>query len=135
MNTFKQLFFKVLPLIIIYLLFIATFLGESNYEAIIALTASIPLIFYVFNKDLKIEKILLYILYVFAVALFIYFITLIINDYHWFSFCLRNYYNETIWSTFKWNQFFIYDLKYLIYIGVIFLAIKNKKLHKKLARN
>lgn len=129
-NLTKKTISKFLPLIILYIIFIATFLGNGNYESIITLTAAIPLIVYIFNKNPKIEKKLRYVLYLFSLGLLVYLITLLIGDYRWFSFCLRNYYNETPWNILKWNQFFIYDLKYLIYIGIIFLALKNKKYGK-----
>lgn len=123
----KEIVFKFLPLIILYLLITVMFLEKSEFEFMITLTASIPLIVYIFNVNPKVEKILRYVLYVFSFGLLIYLITLLPSDYRWFLFCLRNYYNETIWSTLKWNQFFIYDLKYLIYLGIIVLAVKNKK--------
>lgn len=104
-----------------------TFLGNGDYETIIILTASIPFIVYIFNKDPKIEKILRYVLYLFIIGLIIYLIDLFTVSYSWFSFCLRNYENATVWNALKWNWFFIYNLKYLIYIGILFLAVKNKK--------
>ena len=104
-----------------------TFLGNGDYETIIILTASIPFIVYIFNKDQKIEKILRYVLYLFIIGLIIYLIDLFTVSYSWFFFSLRNYDNATVWGVLKWNWFFIYNLKYLIYIGIIFLAIKNKK--------
>lgn len=125
-NLIKATISKFLPLVILYLLFIATFLGNSDYEAIITLTAAIPLAVYIFNKDSKVERVLRYILYVFAAGLIIYIINLFLIDYNWFLFCQRNYYAESIWGIFKWNNFFIYDLKYLVYIGVIFLVLKDK---------
>lgn len=123
----KEIILKFLPLAILYLLIMVMFLAKSEFEFIITLTASIPFTIYILNTNSKIEKILRYILYVFGLGLSIYLITLLQGDYRWFLFCLRKYFNETVWSTLKWNQFFVYDLKYLIYIGIIVLAIKNKK--------
>ena len=119
--------YKISPLIILYSFFMITFLNKSDYEAIIALTASIPLIVYIFNKNPKVEKILRYVLYLFIIGLIIHLINLFTVSCSWFSFCLRNYDNATVWSVLKWNWFFIYNFKYLIYIGIIFLALKNKK--------
>lgn len=122
----KSFVIKLLPLIIFYLCFVAILLNGSNYEVIITLTAVIPLVVYIFSKDPKIELILRWVLYIFAIALVVYLISLLMMDYRWFGFCQRNYYAESYWGILKWNQFFIYDLKYLIYIGIIFLALKNK---------
>lgn len=122
----KETIFKILPLVILYFLFIVTFLTNSDYEAIITITAAIPFTVYIFNKDPKLELVLRRVLYAFIAGLLAYIISLFLIDYNWFLFCQRNYYAESTWEIFKWNQFFIYDLKYLIYIGIIFLAIKNK---------
>ena len=127
MKITKTIILKTLPLIILYFLFIIKFLNNIDYEAIIILTASIILAIYIFNKDKKIEKVLCYILYLFIAGFIIYLINLFFISYDWFYFCSRNYYNETTFSILKNNQFFIYNFKYLIYIGIIFLAIKNKK--------
>jgi len=121
----KKQFIKIFPLVLLYLCFILLFLSNSNYESIITLTASIPLASYIFTKNLKAKLILKYVLYTFAIALIIYVINLLISDYHWFQSSQRIFYSENIWDIVKWNQFFIYDLKYLIYLGIIFLSINN----------
>ncbi|MEI7424820.1 MAG: hypothetical protein WCK10_01730 [Candidatus Staskawiczbacteria bacterium] len=126
-KSIKEIIFKILPLIVLYILFIVMFLANSDYEYIITLTAAIPFVVYIFNKDPKIELILRRVLYAFVAGLVVYIISRCIMDYNWFLFCQRNYYAESAWGIFKWNKFFIYDLKYLIYIGIIFLAVRSKK--------
>lgn len=39
----------------------------------------------------------------------------------------RTAYNENMGSILKWNQYFYYHFQYLIYIGIILLAVKNNK--------
>lgn len=116
---------KFLPLVILYLLIMVMFLGESSYEAMITITAAIPLVVYIFNKDVKVAVVLKCLLYIFSAALIFYLYNLIMIDTNWFYFCQRNYYAESTWGILKWNNFFVNDLKYLIYLGVIFLAIKT----------
>ena len=131
-KSIKAKIIKLSPLIIVYFLFLIKFISNLDYEAIIILIVLIPLIVYIFNKDLKIERILRYFLYLSIAGLAVYIYNLFLMAQHWLSFCIRNYANgdyslATIWSFLKSVQFYIYDLKYLIYVGIIFLAIKNKK--------
>lgn len=116
---------KLFPLAVLYLLIMVMFLGESSYEAMITITAAIPLVIYIFNKDVKVATVLKGLLYIFSAGLIVYLYNLLLIDTNWFYFCQRNYYAESTWGILKWNNFFINDLKYLIYLGVIFLAIKT----------
>ncbi len=122
----------MIPLILLYLCFITLFLSSLNYEAIITLTASIPLIVYIFNKDSKVEFILRWILYAFVIGLIIYVANLFITDHRFFSFIKRNGYNESTSGILKWNQYFYYHFQYLVYIGITFLALKIKKVTNRL---
>jgi|GEM_PF-2054591 len=131
-KSIKAKITKLSPLIIVYFLFLIKFISNLDYEAVIVLIALIPLIVYIFNKDPKIERILRYFLYLSVAGLAVYIYDLFLMAQHWFFFCIRNYADgdysiATIWSFLKSVQFYIYDLKYLIYVGIIFLAIKNKK--------
>jgi len=118
---------KIIPLILLYFCFLALFLNSANYEAIITLTLSIPLIIYIFNKDPKVEFILRWILYILAIGLVVYVVNLFLMDYRLFSFMKRTAYNENTGSILKWNQYFYYHFQYLIYMGIILLALKNNK--------
>lgn len=123
LNIANPIFVKIIPLILLYLCLVALFIENLNYEAIITLTAGIPLLVYIFNKDLKIELILRWVLYVIGVGVIIYITQLFSSGYHWSLFCQR--YSD--WCASRWEGFFYQDLKYLIYLGVIFLAVRNKK--------
>jgi len=123
----KKQLTKLIPLILLYLSTMALLLMGSNYELIITITASVPLIVYMFNKNTKIDRILKYILYIFVATLLVYLINRLIWDYRWLQASQDIFHFESEWSALRWNQFFIYDLKYLIYIGIIFLAVRSKK--------
>lgn len=126
-NIKKTIIFKFLPLVILYLVVMAMFLGNSNYESILTITLSIPLVIYIFNKNPKVEFVLRWILYIVAIGLVLYLVNLFLMDYRFFSFMKRTAYNENTVSIFKWNQYFYYHFQYLVYIGIIFLAVRNKK--------
>ena len=132
----KRIFIKILPLIILYLLFIITFLNNSDYESLIVSLAIIPLIIFIFTNNSKLKKYLKYLLYLFIAGIIIYWITSssgVLNGllYGYFglsgSSCLFTGCNgQTGWEIFTQSALFTVDLKILFYIGVIFLALKNK---------
>jgi len=132
----KATIYKILPLAILYLLFIISFLGNGDYKSIIILTAAIPLAIYIFTEDNKLKKYLQYVLYLFVVGLVIYWI---FWSYGWVWSMFHGYfslpgsscfftgcYGETGWNVFIQSGFFQGDLKVLFYLGIIYLAIKNK---------
>jgi len=132
----KATVYKILPLAILYLLFIISFLGNSDYKSIIVLTAAIPLSLYVFTEDGKLKEYLQYLLYFFIAGLLIYWIFF---SYGWiwslfhgyfafsgYSCFFRGCYGETGWNIFIQSGLFQEDFMVLFYLGVIYLAIKNK---------
>ncbi len=132
----KAIIYKILPLAILYLLFIIYFLGNGDFELLIVLIAAIPLIAYIFTDDSKLKKYLQYILYLFIVGLVIYWI---FGSYGWVWSMFHGYfslpgstcyftgcYEETGWNVFIQSGLFQGDLKVLFYLGIIYLAIKNK---------
>lgn len=68
-SPIKTIISKFLPLVILYMLIMVMFLENNDYESIITITLSIPLVIYIFNKDPKVEFILRRILYVLTVGL------------------------------------------------------------------
>lgn len=132
----NNLLIKILPLAILYLLFIISFLRNSDYELLIVLIAAIPLIAYIFTEDSKLKKYLQYVLYLFIIGIVIYWI---FGSYGWVWSLFHGYfsfpgstcyftgcYGETGWNIFIQSGFFLGDLKVLFYLGIIYLAIKNK---------
>jgi hypothetical protein len=115
---------------------IINFLGNSNYEALIASLAALPLIVYIFNNDSIVKKYLQYVLYFIVAGLVIYWIFasygIVWSIFHgYFSFsgfsCFFNgCYGETGSDLFLQSGIFLGDFKVLFYLGIIFLAIKNK---------
>ena len=126
-NQIKQTIYKILPLIILYVFLMIIFLDRSDYEIMFTLTAAIPFIAYIFNKDPKIERVLRYVLYLLIIYLIIRLKGLFSLSYSWMLFCLSYYEDATVWDVLKWEWFFICYLQYLIYIGIVFLAVKHKK--------
>jgi len=132
----KATFYKLLPLAILYLLLIISFFGNSDYELLIVLIAAIPLIAYIFTEDGKLKKYLQYVLYLFVVGIIAYwifgsygYIWSIFHGYFsfsWPSCFFTGCYGETGWNVFIQSGVFQGDLKVLFYLGVIYLAIKNK---------
>jgi len=127
---------KILPLIILYFLFFVSFLENSNYELLIVLIATVPLITYIFTEDRKLKKYLQYILYLFVAGIMAYWI---FGSYGWVWSIFHGYftfpwsscffmgcYGETGWNVFIQSGVFQGDLKVLFYLGIIYLAIKNK---------
>jgi len=133
----KDLIYKILPLAIIYLLFIITFLNNSDYESLIVVLTTIPLIIYIFTNNSKLKNYLKYLLYFFIVGIIIYWITSssgVLNGvlYGYFglsgSSCIfTGCDGRTGWEIFTQSALFTVDLKILFYIGIIFLALKNKR--------
>lgn len=132
----KATIYKLLPLAILYLLLVISFLGNSDYELLIVLIAVIPLIAYIFTEDNKLKKYLQYVLYLFVAGIIAYWI---FGSYGWVWSIFHGYftfswpscfftgcYGETGWNVFIQSGFFQGDLKVLFYLGIIYLAIKNK---------
>ncbi len=132
----KATIYKILPLAILYLLFIISFLGNSDYKSIIILTAAVPLAIYIFAEDSKLKRYLQYVLYLFVAGLVIYWI---FGSYGWVWSLFHGYfslpgsrcfftgcYGETGWNIFIQSGLFQGDFMVLFYLGVIYLAIKNK---------
>ena len=132
----KVKIYKFLSLAILYLLLIISFLEKSNYEMLIVLIAAIPLIAYIFIEDGKLKKYLQYVLYLFVAGIFVYWI---FWSYGWvwsifhgdftlsgLSCFYTGCYGETGWNLFIQSGLFQGDLKILFYLGIIYLAIKNK---------
>lgn len=132
----KSTIYKFLPLAIIYLLLIISFLGNSNYELLIVLIAALPLIAYIFTEDSKLKKYLQYVLYFFVAGIIAYWI---FGSYGWVWSLFHGYfslpgsrcfftgcYGETGWNIFIQSGLFQGDLKVLFYLGIIYLVIKNK---------
>ncbi len=132
----KATIHKLLPLAILYLLLIISFLGNSDYELLIILIAAVPLIVYIFTEDNKLKKYLQYVLYLFVAGIVTYWI---LGSYGWVWSIFHGYftfswpscfftgcYGETGWNVFIQSGVFQGDLKVLFYLGVIYLAIKNK---------
>ncbi len=132
----KATIYKLLPLAILYLLLIISFLGRSDYEYLIVLIAAIPLIAYIFTEDNKLKKYLQYVLYLFVAGIIAYwifgsygYVWSIFHGYFTFSWpsCFfTGCYGETGWNLFIQSGIFQGDLKVLFYLGIIYLAIKNK---------
>ncbi|MFA5163247.1 MAG: hypothetical protein WC441_01835 [Patescibacteria group bacterium] len=132
----KATIYKILPLAILYLLLIISFLGRSDYEYLIVLIAAIPLVAYIFTEDGKLKKYLQYVLYIFVAGIIVYWI---FGSYGWVWSIFHGYftfswpscfftgcYGETGWNVFIQSGIFQGDLKVLFYLGIIYLAIKNK---------
>jgi len=132
----KATIHKLLPLGILYLLLIISFLGKSDYELLTVLIAAVPLIVYIFTEDNKLKKYLQYVLYLFAAGIIAYWI---FGSYGWVWSIFHGYftfswpscfftgcYGETGWNVFIQSGVFQGDLKVLFYLGIIYLAIKNK---------
>lgn len=132
----KATIYKLLPLAILYLLLIISFLGRSDYEYLIVLIAAIPLIAFIFTEDSKIKKYLQYVLYFFVAGIVAYWvfgsyglIWGMFNGYFsfpWQSCFFDGCYGENTWDIFIQSGIFQVDLKILFYLGIIYLAIKNK---------
>lgn len=132
----KATIYKILPLAVLYLLFLISFLGNSDYELLIVLIATIPLIAYIFTEDGKLKKYIQYVLYLFVAGIIAYwifgsygYIWSIFNGYFTFSWpsCFfTGCYGESGWNLFIQSGLFQGDLKVLFYLGIIYLAIKNK---------
>jgi len=131
----KATIYKILPLVILYLLFIISFLGNSDYKSIIILTAAIPLVIYIFTEDDKLKKYLQYLLYIFIAGIIVYWIlesSWFMGIYYGFpvfsgfSCFFTGCYGETGWDIFIQSSLFQIDFMVLFYIGVIYLTIKNK---------
>lgn len=135
-KLFKTTIQKILPLIILYFLFFVSFLENSNYELLVVLIAIVPLITYMFTEDRKLKKYLQYVLYLFVIGIMAYWI---FGSYGWIWSIFHGYftfswpscfftgcYGETGWNVFVQSGFFQGDLKVLFYLGIIYLAIKNK---------
>ena len=132
----KTTIYKLLPLVILYLLLMISFLGRSDYEYLIVLMAAIPLIAYIFTEDNKLKKYLQYVLYLFTAGIIAYWV---FWSYGWvwsifhgdftlsgLSCFYKGCYGETGWNLFIQSGLFQGDLKVLFYLGIIYLAIKNK---------
>lgn len=127
---------KVLPLVVLYFLLIISFLGNGDYKSIIILTAVIPLSLYIFTEDNKLKKNLQYLLYFIAAGIVIYWAFgsygLVWSLFHGyftfsgFSCFFSGCYGETGWNIFIQSGLFQGDLMSLFYLGVIYLAVKNK---------
>jgi hypothetical protein len=137
MSTIKKsLVIKLLPLIILYLLFIISFLGNSDYKSIIILTAVIPLAIYILTENSKLKRYLQYLLYFFIAGLVTYWvfgsyglIWGMFNGYFpfpWQSCFFDGCYGENTWNMFIQSGLFQVDLMISLYLGIIYLAIKNK---------
>lgn len=132
----KATIYKLLPLAVLYFLLIISLLGNSDYELLIVLIAAIPLIAYIFTEDGKLKKYLQYVLYLFVAGIIAYwifgsygYIWSIFHGYFTFSWpsCFfTGCYGETGWNVFIQSGVFQGDLKVLFYLGIIYLAIKNK---------
>ena len=132
----KATIHKLLPLAILYLLLIISFLENSDYELLIVLIAAVPLIVYIFTEDNKLKKYLQYVLYLFVAGIVTYWIFgsygwvwSIFHGYFslpWSSCFVTGCYGETGWNVFIQSGIFQGDLKVLFYLGIIYLAIKNK---------
>ena len=137
-KTIKIWLLKLFPLIIIYLLFLIKFIGNSDYESFIVLLAALPLTIYIFTENIKLKKNLQYLLYFFIVGIIIYWVFAsygliwgIFNGqfmFSGFSCFFTGCYGETGWGLFTQSALFTVDLKVLLYLAVIFLAIKNRRL-------
>lgn len=135
-KLFKNTIYKILPLVILYLLLIISFLGNGDYKSIIILTAVIPLSLYIFTEDNKLKKNVQYLLYFIATGIVIYWVFgsygLVWSLFHGyftfsgFSCFFTGCYGETGWNIFIQSGLFQGDLMSLFYLGVIYLAIKNK---------
>ncbi|MEI6529008.1 MAG: hypothetical protein WCN88_01210 [Candidatus Falkowbacteria bacterium] len=135
-KNINKLLTKILPLIILYLLFIISFLGNSDYELLIVLLAAIPLIIYIFTENGNLKKYLQYLLYLFIIGIIFYwvkdsygYVWSIFNGYFsfsWPSCYFAGCYGETGRNVFIQSGVFYGDLKVIFYLGVIYLAIKNK---------
>ena len=136
----KSFIFKIIPLAALYLLAVISFLGSSNYEALIVSLAALPLIIYIFNKDSILKKYLQYLLYLVVIGLIIYWIRdsygfvwslfsgyFDFSSFSGFSCFFTGCYGETGWNVFIQSGLFTVDLKILFYIGIIYLAIRGNK--------
>lgn len=132
----KSFIFKIIPLAVLYLLAIINFLGSSNYEALVVSLAALPLVIYIFNNDSVLKKYLQYLLYLMIIGIIFYWTR---DSYGWIGSLFSGYfsfsgfscfftgcYSETGWNVFTQSALFTVDLKILFYIGIIFLALKNK---------
>jgi len=137
----KKTIYNFLPLTILYLMFLISFLENGNYELLIVLIATIPLIAYIFTENSKFKKYLQYVLYLFFIGIIFYWI---FGSYGWmwslfhgyfsfsgFSCYFTGCYGQTGWNIFIQSGLFQVDLKVVFYLGVIYLAIKNKNRIKK----
>ncbi len=128
---------KFLPLAVLYLLIMVSFLGNSDYESLIVLIAAIPLAIYIFTEDNKLKKYLQYLLNLFIAGIIVYWVTGtsgLFNGWVYgyytpslssFSYFFTGRYGETGWLVFTNSALFTVDLKILFYIGIIFLALKT----------
>lgn len=136
----KNWILKLLPFIVIYLLFLIRFINDNDYEYLIVLIALAPLIAYIFTEDSKLKKNLQYLLYLFVAGIIIYWA---FGSYGWISsifngnFTVSGFpcfftgcYGETGWSLFTQSAFFTVDLKIFLYLAVILFAIKSKNRYK-----
>ena len=132
----KFTIYKLLPLVILYLLLIISFIGRSDYEYLIVLIAAIPLIAYIFTEDSKLKKYLQYVLYLLAAGIIAYWVFWsygliwgMFNGYFsfpWQPCFFSGCHGENTWEIFIESAIFQVDLKILFYLGIIYLAIKNK---------
>lgn len=122
----KNRLIKLISLIYLYFSIVFLWMTSGDFEAIITMTAAIPLIVYMFNKDPKVTRVLKYILYIFSVVLAVYAIAIFIRDYRWSEF-LKYIPYDGGFGIIESNFVSIQALQYLVYIGIIFLVIKNNK--------
>lgn len=136
----KSFIFKIIPLAALYLLAVISFLGSSNYEALIVSLAALPLVIYIFNNDSVLKKYLQFLLYLFIIGIVIYWVRdsygfvwslfsgyFDFSSFSGFSCFFTGCHGETGWNIFTQSGLFTVDLKILFYIGIIYLAIRGNK--------